>query len=221
MTQSALDHVLNRLDLRGCEVLDVGCGAGFQSLALAARGALIFQADVDPEQVAAAQRRLATHYPDASLGAGLVDCQAMPFPDEYFDIVLTHSVLMYVDRARVADEVFRCLRPGGHWVIVEHLGDNPLLRIYRFLTPGRKGVDWVRQHEWPLVEKRFDVIDGKALYFLSAIVEIPMKLGLSRMAQACARPLRAIDEFLLRRFPTLQWRCWIATRLLRKPQANG
>jgi SAM-dependent methyltransferase len=46
-----------------------------------------------------------------------VDLQSMPFPDESFDIILTSDVMEHVRRDDLAHrEIFRCLKPGGHYV---------------------------------------------------------------------------------------------------------
>jgi SAM-dependent methyltransferase len=46
-----------------------------------------------------------------------VDLQAMPFPDNSYDIVLTSDVMEHVRRDDAAyREIYRCLKPGGHYV---------------------------------------------------------------------------------------------------------
>lgn len=46
-----------------------------------------------------------------------VDLQAMPFPDESYDIILTSDVMEHVRKDDAAHrEIYRCLRPGGAYV---------------------------------------------------------------------------------------------------------
>lgn len=46
-----------------------------------------------------------------------VDLQAMPFQDGSYDIILTSDVMEHVRRDEAAHrEIYRCLRPGGHYV---------------------------------------------------------------------------------------------------------
>jgi SAM-dependent methyltransferase len=218
LTTRVLDELLDILDVQGRKVLDLGCGAGFQSLLLASRGAYVIQGDIDPFQAATARQRLLSSYPQSARGSFAVNCEALPFSNAQFDFILTQSVLMYVNRRVVANEIFRCLRPGGHWILVEHLGQHPLLSIYRSVTPGRNGARWVQDSEWADIEKLFEVKVRGAHYLLNALTEVLLKLNISSFAGLSDRLLSRVDRAVLRRWSKLEGRCWVATRLLQKPK---
>ena len=96
----------------GRTVLDLGCGGGFMSEALAARGAKVIGVDVSRGAIGVAKRHaasggLAIRYLVAS-GEGL------PLPDASVDCVVCVDVLEHVRSLdQVLDEVRRVLRPGG------------------------------------------------------------------------------------------------------------
>ncbi len=93
------------------EVLDVGCGAGGTSLALAERGASVTAMDFDPKRVAAL-RQIATRLP---LRVKKGNAQALDFPDEAFHCVVLQDVLEHLPQPdRALREVNRVLRPGGY-----------------------------------------------------------------------------------------------------------
>jgi demethylmenaquinone methyltransferase / 2-methoxy-6-polyprenyl-1,4-benzoquinol methylase len=96
-------------------VLDVACGTGALSLALARRyGCSVVGIDLSPQMLAEARRRV--H------GAGLADriqlregrAEELPFADDSFDALTFGYLLRYVDDpASTVGELLRVVRPGG------------------------------------------------------------------------------------------------------------
>lgn len=87
-------------------VLDDGCGVGMYLARLAQPAALAVGLEYELERAI-----------EAVQFAGPVTCGAgegLPFPDNFFDLVLSHEVLEHVqDDRRAAQEIVRVLRPGG------------------------------------------------------------------------------------------------------------
>ncbi len=96
----------------GRKVLDIGCGGGFMSEALASRGSEVIGVDVSRRAIAiaishAAGRRLPIRY---VVGAG----EYLPLPNSCVDCVVCVDVLEHVRSLdHVLDEIRRVLRPGG------------------------------------------------------------------------------------------------------------
>ena len=93
-------------------VLDLGCGGGFMSEALANKGAKVIGVDPSEAAIAVAQ--------DHAKGQGLAinykvaTGENIPLPDQSVDCVVCVDVLEHVAQLdRVLDEVHRVLRPGG------------------------------------------------------------------------------------------------------------
>jgi ubiquinone/menaquinone biosynthesis C-methylase UbiE len=96
----------------GERILEVGCGTGSLTFALAAAAnvASIEAIDVSPVYLAEAQRRNTD--PRITIGPG--DVCALPFPDASFDRAVSQLVLQFVpDTARALAEMRRVVRPGG------------------------------------------------------------------------------------------------------------
>jgi ubiquinone biosynthesis O-methyltransferase len=93
-------------------VLDLGCGGGFMSEALAARGAKVIGVDVSAGAIGIAKRHAASSgLPIRYLVASGED---LPLPDASVDRVVCVDVLEHVRSLdQVLDEVRRVLRPGG------------------------------------------------------------------------------------------------------------
>ena len=68
----------------------------------------------------------------------LGDAQALPFPDERFEtVVCTLALCTIPDEHQAIAEVWRVLRPGGSFVVLEHVrSPNPIIRgLERLLDP--------------------------------------------------------------------------------------
>ncbi len=86
----------------GAKVLELGCGDGFQLSLLRRRFERVFAID--------ANRR-----PGVAAGFTFAVAEALPFPDGYFDLVVSNCVLEHLnDRKRGIEEALRVLRPGGY-----------------------------------------------------------------------------------------------------------
>lgn len=94
----------------GRRVLDLGCGHGYDTLAMRAAGAEVVALDMDPAKL------LATGSPLEGGVRG--DATRLPFPDRTFDGVYCSNLLEHTpETPPVFDEIERVLKPGGWaWV---------------------------------------------------------------------------------------------------------
>ena len=102
----------------GMRVLDAGCGGGRNIKYLLRERYEVFGVDASSEAVAAVRKmagELAPQLPAENFKVAKVE--EMPFPDEFADLVICHSVLHFApDEARMkamVRELWRVLRPGG------------------------------------------------------------------------------------------------------------
>ena len=122
----------------GERVLDIGCGDGALTAALAQSGATVAGVDASPAMVAAAQAR--------GLDARVADAAALPGGPDFdgaFDAVFTNAALHWVpDHEAVAAGMARMLKPGGR-VVGELGGHGNVAAIVTALVAvlGRRGMD--------------------------------------------------------------------------------
>ncbi len=103
--------------VRGERVLEIGCGEGNFTTAIADRVGPIVALDRSREMLAAGRRRLAG---TAGIRWLLGDGAALPFVERSFDAVVVVTVLCFaVAPEAVVAEAFRVLRPGGRIVLGE------------------------------------------------------------------------------------------------------
>jgi ubiquinone/menaquinone biosynthesis C-methylase UbiE len=99
-------------DLRGLKVLDLGCGMGGLSVALAQAGAHVQPYDYNPAYCEITRLRGQRYNFDLKPvnGGG----ENLPFGDGMFDIIVCMDVLEHVQRPDdLVAETARCLKPGG------------------------------------------------------------------------------------------------------------
>jgi len=100
------------------DALDAGCGTGFLSLELAARGHHVIGVDFAPSMIARAERKAAERGLAVRFERG--DAEQLPFATASFDLVISRHVLWTLPHPEAAiDEWVRVLRPGGRLVVVD------------------------------------------------------------------------------------------------------
>ena len=122
----------------GERVLDLGCGAGTDSLVVAQMvgpEGHVTGIDMTPEMLAKARASA------AEMGAENVEfvegeAESLPFPDESFDVVISNGVIDLIpDKAAVFSELYRVLVPGGRIQIADVTIQQPVS------DEGRRNID--------------------------------------------------------------------------------
>jgi ubiquinone/menaquinone biosynthesis C-methylase UbiE len=145
-------RALRYLPLPGSRLLEVGFGSGRLHLELAERYAMA-GLDRAPGMARLTKRRLAAQSRESGLCIG--SAYALPWPDGYFDAVLsTFAFSAFPDADRAMDEMVRVIRPGGKVIIVdagEAADGNLFARLLAWLW--ELFGDYMRD-EVPLMEAR-------------------------------------------------------------------
>lgn len=112
------DQILRGNISQGMRVVDAGCGGGRNIQYLLREGYEAFGVDVSADAVAEVRQmahRLAPGLPPENFQ--MAGVEAMPFADEFADVVLCHSVLHFAQNEEQLEAMvrglWRVLRPGG------------------------------------------------------------------------------------------------------------
>lgn len=99
------------------DVLEIGVGMGTDHIQFARAGAKLRGIDLAERGVELVRRRLALE--DLSSDLRVADAEALPFPDDAFDVVYSWGVLHHTpDTGRAIAEAVRVTRPGGRICIM-------------------------------------------------------------------------------------------------------
>jgi SAM-dependent methyltransferase len=151
-------------DVRGLDVVELGCGTAYFSAILAKLGARPVGVDPTPAQLATARRM----QDETNIRFPLVEApgELIPLPDAAFDLAFSeYGASLWADPKLWIPEAARLLRPGGRLVFLTNStiamlcspdeGDvieqlvRPLKGMYRTEWPNEIGVEYHLAHgEW-------------------------------------------------------------------------
>ncbi|WAL58898.1 class I SAM-dependent methyltransferase [Thermocoleostomius sinensis] len=127
-------------DVRGKYLLDLGCGAGENSVYFASRGANCVASDYSPGMVEVALKLAATN--QVTIQGRVINAMAIDFPDNTFDIVYASNLLHHIpDPKLTLQEMHRVLKPGGIACFWDPLKHNPIINVYRRMATDVRTAD--------------------------------------------------------------------------------
>lgn len=125
----------------GQDVLDVACGTGdlTQALARRTRAATVTGLDFTRAMLDVAERKKSASPSFSGIRYVEGDAMALPFADASFDaLTIAFGIRNVQEPARALAEFFRVLRPGGRLVILEfHRPRNPIVRAFNTFYAGK------------------------------------------------------------------------------------
>lgn len=123
---------------RGERVLDAACGTGVVAVTAARAGAKVKGLDLTPALLERARSNASIAEAEIEFVEG--DVEALPYPDESFDVVLSQFGHMFAPRPQVAvAELLRVLKPGGRIAFStwppEHYTGQMFALVSQYLPP--------------------------------------------------------------------------------------
>ena len=174
-------------DLAGRRVLDIGCGTGRASEALAARGSRVWGVEPEPEMAELARRRVST--------VKVAPAERLPFKDGWFERALMWLVVHLVDRPQAFAEAARVLAEDGRLAIgtfhPEHFERYWLKEFF----PSLEAIDKSRfptpddlQSELSAAFERVE------LHRLTQSASVSRETAIERVRRRFISPLQLLDE---------------------------
>lgn len=185
--------------------LDFACGNGMQAVKAARLGAAL-SLGFDISAVSVQNARA-----DAG-AAGLAnvvffqaDAENTKLPDHSVDVILCSGMLHHLDLSYAMPELRRILAPGGRILAVEALDYNPLIKLYRMLTPAMR-TDWEKTH----ILNMQDVAFAQRFFQLGELRFWHVTSYAAAFAPRLLSLLEVVDRLLVR-VPWVQRMAWIFT----------
>ncbi len=206
-------------NLSRARVLEYGCGTGWITSLLARRGASVLAFDISPEAVAQTQQVLASQGLLQQCDVEVMPGEHLRCDDNSVDTAIGFAILHHLQLDLALRELHRVLKPGGRAVFAEPLDSNPLIRMYRRLTPRYRTPD-----ERPLdldtfaahVRRFSGYSHQEQLLLASAALVCCYIPGLSSLAAPLQRLLMKADDAILRAWPSAGRWAWYTIIVLEK-----
>jgi SAM-dependent methyltransferase len=122
-------------DLHGKRVLEYGCGEGWITRDLARLGGEVCAFDISPQAAANTKRLLSDTNLLDRCSVGVMPAENLTYDAESFDLAVGFAIIHHLDLGKALTELHRVLKPGGSAYFAEPLATNPLIQLYRRLTP--------------------------------------------------------------------------------------
>lgn len=202
----------------GRRLLEYGCATGGTAFEWARQGALVFGIDISDEAIKIANESAAGK--GVGVEFAVMNAEALEFPEKRFDVIVGTAILHHLDLNKAYSEIARVLDASGVAIFIEPMGHNPLINLYRWLTPKMRTADEhpFKMSDIDLARRYFKAVDVE-YYNLLSLFTVPFRkwnsysklLGLANRA----------DQFLFRLLPfTRRW-AWMVILRLQSPSLRS
>ena len=193
-----------KLNSINSEILDYGCGVGNSiKKVIDYNPKKITGIDISEVSIEKAKKITSSN---SLINLFVDNCEKTKFKNNSFDIVYGTGILHHLNIESCLKEIDRILKPKGKLLFIEPLGTNPLINLYRKLTPKSRSVD-----EHPLLDEDFNLIqekfDNVKIKFYDFLTLVFFPFYKSPSDSIFFKILKKIDQFLFkfRVFKKLAW----------------
>ncbi len=210
-------HDLIANHCQGKHLLEYGCGIGRDSLEWLKMGAILTGIDISNEGIKLAQEHIAQTTYDANFY--VMNAEETDFEDNRFDIVIGTAIIHHLDLRKTYAELARILNSDGHAIFFEPLGHNPIINLYRRLTPTMRTEDEhpLTTQDIALAKDYFKEVNSK-YYYLFALLAVPFRETF--FFNPLLHFLTWIDNTIMSLLPFMKKYAWYMILDLHRPKQN-
>jgi len=139
-------------NIKNKKVLDYGCGVGSLTEKVV-RGNPEKIVGIDISNVSIERAIEKAKNKNLKIEYIVDNCEKSNFKSETFDVIFGSGILHHLDLRISIKEISRLLKKDGRMIFIEPLGTNPLINIYRKLTPRSRSKD-----EHPFLKRDFNFL---------------------------------------------------------------
>jgi SAM-dependent methyltransferase len=206
-------HYVNSWIKKNCRdkiCLDLACGGGSNSFKMEkAQSKITIGLDISDLSIKECEKKAKLNKIN-NIHFIQSDAENTRLPNNSIDIILCSGMLHHINLNKGFPEMKRILKPGGKILAIEALDYNPLIKLYRKLTPNMR-TEWEKSHILSLSDinlaKKYFLLDKMNFWhILSYLGFISKKL----------LPILNFIDNILTKIPYVQLMSWIFTFELKK-----
>ena len=193
-------------------VLEYGCGAESNILEQNVDFNSMKAIDISDSAIELSKTTFLKYSKMPNVGFSIMNAEELDFTDKSFDVIVGSGILHHLDLNKAFNEIQRVLKKDGVGIFFEPLGHNPLINIYRRMTPNARTDD-----EHPLLmedikfaNKFFSKVEVD-YYVLTALFFMPFSRNILNSSL-----FNKLDEFLFKIIPALKKHAWVCVIRLKK-----
>ena len=200
-------QILKNIKSKNARILDYGCGSGIITSKLSAKGFNVIGVDISNVNIKVCKENTRKKR-IKNVKFYAMDCEKTKFPENYFDIIVCHSILHHLNIEKAFQELRRILKPAGKIICLEPVAYNPLIQLYRKLTPNLR-TKWEIKHILTLkdieIAKKYFNIKEVRYFHLFTLFAIP--LANTKLFNTSLDLFERVDEKILK-MPIINKLAW-------------
>lgn len=200
-------------------VLELGCGVDSYALLLAREAEKIYGIDISDNSIKVAKEKAVTDN-IKNVEYIVMDAEKMEFKNELFGLVCGVSILHHLELEAAINEIGRTLKTNGKAIFIEPLGLNPLINLFRKLTPSLRTKDEhpLKKKDVKYIESRFSKSESKYFYLFS-LIALPFKN--TPIFNKLFKYLNSFDEIMIKLIPPFKYFAWQVLLILEGPKRDA
>lgn len=204
----------------GKSVLDYCCGNGWDSMFLAKLGAEdTMGIDISEVSIENCRKDARKEGVEDKARFMVMDAEAMSFENDTFDIITEYGSLHHLNLVKAYSEMSRVLKPDGKAICTEALAHNPVIHLYRKLTPKLR-TEWevdhiLKKQNIYLANEYFHEVNFIGFFHLATLAAVPFRNTF--VFNPLLSMLERADSLLLN-LPILKWQAWQVVFELSRPR---
>lgn len=206
------------LHCKGKDVLDYCCGNGEDGLIIAANGAnSVTGIDISDVSISNCKESAVKRGVADKTTYLVRDAENTGFADNSFDVITEYGALHHLELGIAMKELARILKPGGKVICNEALGHNPIIHLYRKLTPKLRTA-WEAEHiiKKHNIKEFASCFGSVKLHFFHLFTLLAVPFRKMPFFPLLLLFLETIDRIVLR-FPFVKWQAWQVVIILEEP----
>jgi ubiquinone/menaquinone biosynthesis C-methylase UbiE len=206
--------VYKELESYNIVLLDYGCGTGNNLISIYDKINRGIGIDISEARIEKA-KLLVKNKGITNIEFFVMDAMNTSFPNEMFDIIRGSAILHHLDLELSLNELKRILKPSGKCFFQEPLDTNPLIFLYRKLTPFARTKDEqpLRRKDIKQIRKIFPNIEISYHSFCT-LVAVPFRK--LKYFPTIVKILSFMDRIILHKRSPLKWLAWVCILTLKK-----